>query len=255
MDRTVIPVARARRVVALVGEAAEIGLGSEAARLHITTRALDLVGAACGATVLDSAHCLGGRNGIEAQTGANFTGEVMDLCQALQQHGCVDFNPVHRALVRDDPASHEPIVSATDTLLSRREWTESELFNDHMRRARVDRYLVSIRHVGQYAVEAFGLMRAAGESPFTEVDRHTLHLLHGGLGLLFRCPPDPVRLSPRVRQTRDVLLTGASDKEIAQRLGLGLHTVRQYVKTILEAYGVSSRARLIAIHSARGGSS
>jgi DNA-binding CsgD family transcriptional regulator len=49
-----------------------------------------------------------------------------------------------------------------------------------------------------------------------------------------------------MRETLDVMLTGASDKEIAAQLALSPHTVRQYVKAILRAYRVSSRAQLIA---------
>jgi len=42
------------------------------------------------------------------------------------------------------------------------------------------------------------------------------------------------------------ILTGATDKEIAQQLRLSPHTVRQYVKAILKAYNVTNRAQLIA---------
>jgi hypothetical protein len=69
----VIPVARAKRIVALLGEAGEIGPGSEDARRHVVTRVLDLVGAACGAVVRDSAHRPGGRNGALHVAGRPFT--------------------------------------------------------------------------------------------------------------------------------------------------------------------------------------
>jgi len=55
---------------------------------------------------------------------------------------------------------------------------------------------------------------------------------------------------PRMRDTLDVLLLGATDKEIAAELGISPHTVRQYVKAILRAYGVSGRGQLIARHEA-----
>jgi DNA-binding CsgD family transcriptional regulator len=62
--------------------------------------------------------------------------------------------------------------------------------------------------------------------------------------------PSP-HLAPRVRQTLELVLTGASDKEIAQRLQLSPHTARQYLKVIRRAYGVRSRAELIARHGPR----
>lgn len=53
-------------------------------------------------------------------------------------------------------------------------------------------------------------------------------------------------LSPRATQTLGELLGGASEKEIADRMGLSAHTVHQYVKSIYRAFGVRSRAELMA---------
>ena len=53
-------------------------------------------------------------------------------------------------------------------------------------------------------------------------------------------------LSRRATQTLDALLGGASEKEIADRMGLSVHTVHQYVKTVYRALGVRSRAELMA---------
>lgn len=53
-------------------------------------------------------------------------------------------------------------------------------------------------------------------------------------------------LSRRATQTLDELLGGASEKEIADRMGLSAHTVHQYVKTVYRAFGVRSRAELMA---------
>jgi DNA-binding winged helix-turn-helix (wHTH) protein/DNA-binding NarL/FixJ family response regulator len=59
-------------------------------------------------------------------------------------------------------------------------------------------------------------------------------------------PAADVELSPRMKDTLEELLTGAADKEIAERLGLSVHTVREYVRGVLQAFGVRSRAELIA---------
>jgi DNA-binding CsgD family transcriptional regulator len=53
-------------------------------------------------------------------------------------------------------------------------------------------------------------------------------------------------LSPREREVLDVLLRGHSEKRAADRLGLSSHTVHQYVKRLFRAFGVSSRAELMA---------
>ena len=53
-------------------------------------------------------------------------------------------------------------------------------------------------------------------------------------------------LSPRMEQTLRSLLSGDSEKQVAQRLGLSPHTVHVYVKAIYRKYGVSSRGELLA---------
>jgi DNA-binding CsgD family transcriptional regulator len=53
-------------------------------------------------------------------------------------------------------------------------------------------------------------------------------------------------LSRRVTETLEQLLGGASEKEIADRMGLSAHTVHQYVKAVYRAFRVRSRAELMA---------
>jgi DNA-binding CsgD family transcriptional regulator len=103
-----------------------------------------------------------------------------------------------------------------------------------------------MRVIGRNRGVGSGFMRARGDRPFSDEDRELLHLVHLGVGPFFDGPSPRAGLAPRARDTLDVLLTGASDKEIAEQLGISPHTVRQYVKTILRAYDVSSRAQLIA---------
>jgi DNA-binding NarL/FixJ family response regulator len=54
------------------------------------------------------------------------------------------------------------------------------------------------------------------------------------------------RLSPRLRQTLNALLTGASEKEIASHLGISYYTEHEYVKELFRRFNVSSRAELMA---------
>jgi DNA-binding CsgD family transcriptional regulator len=53
-------------------------------------------------------------------------------------------------------------------------------------------------------------------------------------------------LSPREQQITQLISRGVSTAEIAQRLYLSPHTVRDYVKTIFDKVGVSSRGELVA---------
>ena len=53
-------------------------------------------------------------------------------------------------------------------------------------------------------------------------------------------------LSPRTRQTLELLLAGDSEKEIAGRLRLSPHTVHVYVKSLYRQFDVCSRGELCA---------
>jgi DNA-binding CsgD family transcriptional regulator len=53
-------------------------------------------------------------------------------------------------------------------------------------------------------------------------------------------------LSPRERQITELIARGAGTAEIAERLHLSSHTVRDYVKAVFDKVGVSSRGELVA---------
>lgn len=54
------------------------------------------------------------------------------------------------------------------------------------------------------------------------------------------------RLTPRERQTLQLLLHGMADKDIAARLGISRFTVNQYTKAIYRCFEVQSRPALLA---------
>ena len=73
-------------------------------------------------------------------------------------------------------------------------------------------------------------------------------LVGGEIGMNGKAPAD---LSPRLRQTLTSLLNGASEKQIAQALGLSQHTIHVYVKQSYRRYRVSSRGELLALWAQR----
>lgn len=68
-------------------------------------------------------------------------------------------------------------------------------------------------------------------------------------GLLVASGP----LSPAERKVSQLLLTEASEKEIAQQLGLAVSTVHQYVTSIYRKFGVNGRAGLMSLWLNRAG--
>lgn len=246
MGEPVIRVHRVRAAASLVGEVGEIGRGTEAARQHLVDGLLGLLGCAIGAAVHDTSYGVGLKGGIVAATLGGFDREIMEVFQAHHTQGS-DCNPFHGAVMRQlGRAAGEVVTSTNSDLVPGREWDRSTWINEYVRPARVDHFVGTLRRIGETACFGCGFMRAAGDRPFSEEDREVLHLVHLGVGRLFNAPTPRALLAPRVRETLDVLLSGATDKEIAGQLCISPHTVRQYVKTILKAYGVSSRSQLIA---------
>jgi FixJ family two-component response regulator len=54
-------------------------------------------------------------------------------------------------------------------------------------------------------------------------------------------------LAPRLEETLRALMTGASEKQIADGLGVSTHTAHQYVKALYRRFDVSSRPELMAL--------
>lgn len=59
-------------------------------------------------------------------------------------------------------------------------------------------------------------------------------------------PEEVAQMSPRMRQTFEALMTGASEKQIAAKLQISPHTTHQYIKTLFRTFGVTSRPELMA---------
>jgi DNA-binding NarL/FixJ family response regulator len=54
-------------------------------------------------------------------------------------------------------------------------------------------------------------------------------------------------LSPREKEVMDLMIDGLSDRDIAERIGLSIHTVRGYNKSIRHKYGVKNRLQLASM--------
>jgi DNA-binding CsgD family transcriptional regulator len=59
-------------------------------------------------------------------------------------------------------------------------------------------------------------------------------------------PAGPQSMSPRLRETLDLVLEGLDKREIAERMKLSPNTVHGYIRELYKIYGVTTRARLMA---------
>jgi DNA-binding NarL/FixJ family response regulator len=95
------------------------------------------------------------------------------------------------------------------------------------------------------------LRRRQRSGGFTRRDGVLLQFLHAETAWIY-CPdlpllsPDGTPLSPRQRQTLQLLLAGNSEKEVATEMRLSHNTVHHYVKALHRHFGVSSRSELLA---------
>ena len=59
--------------------------------------------------------------------------------------------------------------------------------------------------------------------------------------------PPPVALTARERQVAELLVEGASNKVIARRLGISVHTAKFHVAAVLEKLEARNRSDAVAI--------
>jgi DNA-binding CsgD family transcriptional regulator len=135
-----------------------------------------------------------------------------------------------------------------------RRWHRCALYQVAAKMIGVDNALCSFVPIHRASDEYSGwiIFRAEGKRDFAERERRIIELLHEEIagmvgGALARfSDSSPMDLAPRVRQVLCCLLEGDSDKQIASRLRLSMHTVNQYTKLIYRHFGVSGRAELLA---------
>jgi len=93
--------------------------------------------------------------------------------------------------------------------------------------------------------------RRPARAPFSPREKSVLGLFHAESAWLYRLDlplvsPAGLALTPRQRQTLQLLLAGQGEKQIAARLSLSPNTVHHYIKAIHRHFRVSSRSELLA---------
>jgi DNA-binding CsgD family transcriptional regulator len=213
-----------------------------------------LVGAPLALFVVDPCFDAGGKGPLADRTAWGFGGERYQFIEAILELGRT-INPVLSKLIaRSTPQRPGEVTSLMRSdVVANDAWHETPYFVDHVRPAACDDFICSTRETGvRGLVSGLCLIRGLREAPFSEEDRDLVHLFHLEAGSLLRAPEAVVEakrrhaLPPRARQTLDELLTGASRKDIASRLGISTHTVHQYTKMVFRAFGVASRGELLA---------
>lgn len=133
----------------------------------------------------------------------------------------------------------------------RNHWKRTQF---HLPYLDIDERMHVVYSINSEAESYFLVDRAPGAPPFTEKDRQVAMLLTSGLAGLHRklffarglMSPSTRAFSPRERGVFPLLFSQLAEKEIAHQLAISPHTVHQYIRSIYKAYGVGSRAALLA---------
>jgi len=111
--------------------------------------------------------------------------------------------------------------------------------------------LLSIRPVQTGQVGVITMFKKFGAPHFSDRDTRISHILISEVGWLHddSWPNHPRHeisdLSPRLRSVLTLLLHGEARKAIAHKLGLSIHTVGDYIKSVYRHFSVHSQAELI----------
>jgi DNA-binding CsgD family transcriptional regulator len=237
--------ARVGELVRLLREMRELEASGEDATTHAAKGVVRLVRADAGGLVL--------ARGVSGSAGSIIGASLDGFPSSLEQEVGAFYGDVKEivdvaadALVAIDPQGNG-VCRLRRQLLPDQEWYRSPFVAEYRRRWRLDDsiYGGTRSAIGNYA--GIGLFRAWGKRPFSEEDAQLAELFAEGCrGAVFagggRLRP---ALSPRQEETLQCLLTGDSAKQIADKLGLSIHTVGDYIKAVYRAHGVNSRAELL----------
>lgn len=135
------------------------------------------------------------------------------------------------------------------------EWLEHPYLNEFL----LPQYNTAERMVVIFSVDTenesyFIVDRVVGKDAFSDQDMQLAYLATTGISsfhhrLFFErgfLPPASKALSPRERQVFALLLQDVSEKEIAQQLGVSVHTAHQYITSVFRIFKVRGRTGLLA---------
>ncbi|MHB2020873.1 MAG: helix-turn-helix transcriptional regulator [Candidatus Xenobia bacterium] len=169
------------------------------------------------------------------------------LLLQLQEMAKTQPDPTMRALAAQAGATR---TSLRCELVDDATWQRSPAYSETMRPFGLEDRLVGAFAANDHEESYLGLDRSPHDRPFSERDRDLLLLFLHGAGRFHRELLRVRRVSPpltcREREVLSLLLTGRSEREMAEALGLKVGTMHQYVVSVLRKFGVHSRVALMA---------
>ncbi len=240
-----------RKVAELIGEVVELGGDASVWRPHFLNGVRKLLGASVGISMDSEGATPGGLLRLVAPLDVGWdSDEVRSRFYQYFTRGEVSADPAAVALF--EIMSRVRFVS-----MRRREmvddntWYAAPSVYEARRAGNVDDFVFSCVAIAPGMLHGFILYRPWGEEPFGIRHRRLARFAHLVLlrALQARTPEpagldDLSDLSPRLRQTLELVVAGDAIKHIAMKLGISHHTVNDYIKVLYKRAGVSSRTEL-----------
>jgi DNA-binding CsgD family transcriptional regulator len=253
MSHQAVPTDRVTQLLRLIRETTE--LPSPARKLHLARGLRSVLGCEVVAFVDFPETPTAGTSAFELVS-AGFDDAAQAAVRALYMspHGTA-IDLAARAIFERGGAQPR-ILADRRELVSDGDWYRSPYVDAFRHAWGIDHSIYTLSRSAGGMMLGMNFSRAWGDRPFSEEDRAIADLFHAECTWLLGGEPGRAgrphpRLAPRVRQTLDEMLCGASSKEIAGRLGLSLHTVRQYEKVLHRTFEVQSRGELLALFVTR----
>jgi DNA-binding CsgD family transcriptional regulator len=249
-----VPMQRVRELLRLFGEAYELS-DREAVQDHLLGGFLRIL----GGVGINRVQCYdfvpSGGNDIRHSVAVGFDGDFQGRVRDRYVESSAADPAIVQLLDRHEDISNEglAVVRRADVVDSDA-WYSSPYVAELRRPARIDDSIYSGRRLDSQRGDGVGVYRGWGDPPFTDEDRELVRLFHHEVVSRFALPQhglEVVRLSPRERQTLTALLSGQRRKEIAADLGLSVHTVNEYVRSLYRRLGVSGLPELYQRYGAQ----
>ncbi|WP_321816588.1 MULTISPECIES: helix-turn-helix transcriptional regulator [unclassified Paraburkholderia] len=144
--------------------------------------------------------------------------------------------------------SQRRVATFVDEVINRHDLEHTEFYNDFLRREGMHHGINLYSFEGTTHVGDLRIWRAKDRPDFSEREK----VLLNGIEPFFRrallrqrCCSEG--LTERENEVARLVATGATDKEIARILGIGISTVRTHLRRVMDKKGVTNRAKLASI--------
>jgi DNA-binding CsgD family transcriptional regulator len=240
-----------RGAAELIGEVIELGGDANAWRAHFLNGVRKLLGANVVLSMDSEGAVPGGLMTLVAP---------LDLGWDSDEVRTRFYQYFTRGEVREDPAAvalFEIMQRVRFATRRRRDtvddqtWYAAPSVYEARRSGNVDDFVFSCVALAPGLLHGFIVYRPWGDRPFEVRQRRLARFVHLLLlrALLARAgdaamATDFGDLSPRLRQTLELVVAGDAIKHIAMKLGISHHTVNDYIKALYKRAGVGSRTEL-----------